>query len=90
MENIAGRIWQWMQLEIFYGATQGGGTPADCRLTFGCGIVFKIDPAGNETVLHSFRCLSSRLLGRTIAAVIVGTVVETGLIEMVFGFWPYF
>lgn len=37
-----------------YGTTQGGGTSANCPVTFGCGIVFKIDTAGNETVLHSF------------------------------------
>jgi uncharacterized repeat protein (TIGR03803 family) len=36
-----------------YGVTRGGGVPSSCSRT-GCGIVFKVDPAGNETVLHSF------------------------------------
>jgi uncharacterized repeat protein (TIGR03803 family) len=33
-----------------YGTTNGGGDPS-CYL---CGVVFKIDKAGNETVLHTF------------------------------------
>ncbi|HEY5048247.1 MAG TPA: choice-of-anchor tandem repeat GloVer-containing protein [Rhizomicrobium sp.] len=38
-----------------YGATNGGGTPAKkCFLAGGCGVVFKMTPAGDETVLHSF------------------------------------
>jgi len=39
-----------------YGTTAQGGDSA-CPLNFpgyGCGIVFKLDPAGNETVLYSF------------------------------------
>ena len=36
-----------------YGTTVGGGIQADCAN--GCGTVFKLDPAGNETVLYSFR-----------------------------------
>src|SRR5712671_3171860 len=36
-----------------YGTTFYGGGHTDCY-PIGCGIVFKIDPAGNETVLHSF------------------------------------
>jgi uncharacterized repeat protein (TIGR03803 family) len=35
-----------------YGTTYFGGTSSNCRN--GCGTVFKIDTAGNETVLHSF------------------------------------
>jgi uncharacterized repeat protein (TIGR03803 family) len=35
----------------FYGTTSGGGSQA-CGS--GCGVVFKLDPLGNETVLHSF------------------------------------
>jgi uncharacterized repeat protein (TIGR03803 family) len=34
-----------------YGTTAWGGT---CWLYLGCGVVFKLDPAGNYTVLHSF------------------------------------
>ena len=38
-----------------YGATVGGGD-LSCSLTngLGCGVVFKIDPSGNETVLYAF------------------------------------
>jgi uncharacterized repeat protein (TIGR03803 family) len=35
-----------------YGTTLYGGT-GDCKL--GCGVVFKLDTAGKETVLHSFK-----------------------------------
>jgi len=35
-----------------YGTTLGGGDP-NCG-EFGCGIVFKLDTAGKETVLHTF------------------------------------
>ena len=36
-----------------YGATfEGGDGP--CNAGFGCGVVFKIDPTGKETVLHNF------------------------------------
>ena len=36
-----------------YGTTSGGGIkPQICRL--GCGVVFKLDTTGTETVLHSF------------------------------------
>jgi len=34
-----------------YGTTYGGGPSC---VFFGCGVVFKLDPSGNETVLHSF------------------------------------
>jgi uncharacterized repeat protein (TIGR03803 family) len=37
----------------FYGTAQGGGSSSGCR-GVGCGVVFKLDPSGNETVLHSF------------------------------------
>jgi len=40
-----------------YGATASGGSTAGaCGSLFpgGCGVVFKLDPGGNETVLHSF------------------------------------
>jgi uncharacterized repeat protein (TIGR03803 family) len=35
-----------------YGSTYGGGTPG-CQ-DQGCGVIFKLDPTGKETVLHSF------------------------------------
>ena len=34
-----------------YGVTYGGGPSC---VFFGCGVVFKLDPSGNETVLHNF------------------------------------
>lgn len=35
-----------------YGTTEGGGPPGICP--GGCGVVFKLDSHGNETVLHTF------------------------------------
>jgi len=35
-----------------YGTTASGGASAACN--GGCGTIFKVDPAGKETVLHSF------------------------------------
>lgn len=39
-----------------YGTTYGGGllTCMDASRPPGCGVVFKVDPAGNETILHFF------------------------------------
>jgi len=37
----------------FYGTANAGGSSSGCR-GVGCGVVFKLDPSGNETVLHSF------------------------------------
>ena len=36
-----------------YGTTNVGGT-GGCEFNNGCGVVFKLDPNGNETVLHNF------------------------------------
>jgi uncharacterized repeat protein (TIGR03803 family) len=36
-----------------YGVTLGGGTGSGCYYG-GCGTVFKLDPSGQKTVLHSF------------------------------------
>jgi len=36
-----------------YGTTQAGGDNG-CNPGYGCGIVFKIDPQGRETILHAF------------------------------------
>lgn len=36
-----------------YGTAAGGGSPA-CAAENGCGVVFKVDTMGKETVLHSF------------------------------------
>jgi uncharacterized repeat protein (TIGR03803 family) len=40
-----------------YGTTETGGRFAKCG--FGCGVVFKVSPDGNETVLHAFRGIVS-------------------------------
>jgi uncharacterized repeat protein (TIGR03803 family) len=37
-----------------YGTTENGGTFGGACRAFGCGIVFKITPAGKETVLYQF------------------------------------
>ncbi len=37
-----------------YGGTQEGGDAAACP-GFGCGIIFKVTPSGQETILHTFR-----------------------------------
>jgi uncharacterized repeat protein (TIGR03803 family) len=37
-----------------YGTTQYGGD-ASCNSPYGCGIVFKLDPTGKGTILHTFK-----------------------------------
>lgn len=37
-----------------YGTTFEGGAVGQCSFGYGCGVVFKVDPAGNYTVLHTF------------------------------------
>jgi uncharacterized repeat protein (TIGR03803 family) len=38
-----------------YGVTtEGGNAYAKGCAGFGCGVIFKLDPAGNETILHTF------------------------------------
>jgi uncharacterized repeat protein (TIGR03803 family) len=37
-----------------YGTTLFGGTSAACQGHTGCGTVFKLDPTGKETILHTF------------------------------------
>jgi uncharacterized repeat protein (TIGR03803 family) len=53
-----------------YGTTQNGGSGGGC--SFGCGTVFKLAPAGNETVLHSFTG-SPGDGGRPVAGLIMDT-----------------
>jgi uncharacterized repeat protein (TIGR03803 family) len=38
-----------------YGETEFGGDRSGCYDGFGCGVVFKIDKAGKETVLYTFK-----------------------------------
>lgn len=43
----------------FYGTTTAGGNAnAVCNGTLGCGVVFKVTPAGRYTVLHTFQGVS--------------------------------
>jgi uncharacterized repeat protein (TIGR03803 family) len=37
-----------------YGASDGGFFPDACHYSYGCGVIFKLDAAGNETVLYRF------------------------------------
>jgi uncharacterized repeat protein (TIGR03803 family) len=37
-----------------YGTTLYGGSSSLCNWAYGCGVVFKLDPSGRETVLHAF------------------------------------
>ncbi len=40
---------------VFHGVTQFGGNTTTCSLgTIGCGVVFRVDATGKETVLHTF------------------------------------
>jgi len=38
-----------------FGTTRGGGSGGGCSATSGCGVVFKLDPLGNETILFRFK-----------------------------------
>ena len=38
----------------FYGTTSSGGTSGNCG-QYGCGVVFRLTPAGRYTVLHNFQ-----------------------------------
>jgi uncharacterized repeat protein (TIGR03803 family) len=43
----------------FYGTTSGGGlVGGTCKPLQGCGVVFKLDPSGKQTVLYSFTGLA--------------------------------
>lgn len=37
-----------------YGTAQYAGLPGGCMFGYGCGVIFKIDAAGNQMVLYSF------------------------------------
>ena len=47
------------ELGNLYGTTETGGNTALCGS--GCGVVFKLDPSGKETVLHAFSGTDGRL-----------------------------
>jgi len=64
-----------------YGTTEGGGL-LDC-FGAGCGVIFKVDPNGKETVLHSFSGLDGALpelagLAGNRAGVLYGATYEGG------------
>ena len=50
IRDAAGNLYDTTE---FGGATFGGPT-STCNESYGCGVVFKLSPAGTETVLHSF------------------------------------
>ena len=54
-----------------YGTTEDGGD-LNCNSGFGCGVAYKLDPSGNETVLHTFQGLQD---GETVHA---GLVLDQG------------
>jgi uncharacterized repeat protein (TIGR03803 family) len=67
---------------IYYGTTAGGGSGTNC--SEGCGVVFKIDTTGSETVLHNFAggtsdgCYPFQGLVRDKAGNLYGTTVRCG------------
>jgi uncharacterized repeat protein (TIGR03803 family) len=38
-----------------YGTTLSGGSPGGICGSYGCGVIFKVDTSGNETLLHTFQ-----------------------------------
>ena len=71
-----------------YGTTyEGGGYCTDPRGgIIGCGTVFKIDPAGNETVLHAFNLTSDGAYPSSLAIDASGNLY--GATSMGGGSWP--
>jgi uncharacterized repeat protein (TIGR03803 family) len=64
-----------------YGTTPNGGSGSVCQ--YGCGTVFKIDTAGDETVLYSFTggsdgCLPAQGLGIGKSGALFGTTLQCG------------
>jgi uncharacterized repeat protein (TIGR03803 family) len=74
-----------------YGTTgAGGNTTGVCPSSAGCGVVFKLDPAGHETVLYSFTggadgSLPSAGLFRDLAGNLYGTTTYGGITTGVCG-----
>jgi uncharacterized repeat protein (TIGR03803 family) len=65
-----------------YGTTEAGGNGAGCTF-YGCGIVFELDTAGHETILHNFNgegdgAIPWAGLLRDAAGNLYGTTVEGG------------
>jgi uncharacterized repeat protein (TIGR03803 family) len=71
----------------FYGTTQGGGTGCSDHNRNGCGIVFKLDQSGQETILHRFAGYptdgsgSQARLVRDAAGNLYGTTYYGGIIK---------
>jgi len=77
--DAAGNVW---------GLTQGGGPP-NSFCASGCGVVFKVDPTGNETVVHAFNGLDGADplagLSRDAAGNLYGTTSAGGTLQSVNG-----
>jgi uncharacterized repeat protein (TIGR03803 family) len=75
----------------FYGTTTGGGNAgAVCNGNLGCGVIFKITPAGKFTLLHTFQGALAKIpegggpVGRLILAsngTFYGTTYSGGLVQ---------
>jgi uncharacterized repeat protein (TIGR03803 family) len=75
----------------FYGTTSGGGNAgAVCNGNLGCGVIFKITPAGKFTLLHTFQGALAKIpegggpVGRLILAsngTFYGTTYSGGLVQ---------
>ena len=67
----------------FYGAAAGGGDPVACPVSDGCGLVFKVDTGGNETVLHTFNGIDGAFRTELIqdaAGNLYGTTSDGGIV----------
>jgi uncharacterized repeat protein (TIGR03803 family) len=73
-----------------YGTTSGGGDP-NCVIAPGCGVVFKLDTTGKETVLYAFTgesdgAFSTAVLIRDAAGNLYGTAENGGDLNCIL--WP--
>ena len=67
----------------FYGVAAGDGDPVACPVSDGCGLVFKVDSSGNETVLHTFDGTDGAFgteLFQDTAGNLYGTTMEGGIV----------
>jgi len=64
-----------------YGTTTYGGSRNSSCSAFGCGTVFKLDPTGKETILHSFSGTSSDGAGPVASLIIDSSGILYGTTE---------
>jgi len=67
----------------FYGVAAGDGDAIACPVSDGCGLVFKVDSMGNETVLHTFNGTDGAFgteLFQDAAGNLYGTTMEGGIV----------